>query len=650
MAQAHHGCTAAGPRSPAGEDDGPRQPKLLPVADVATIAGRSASDAERWRAAGLEAIAAGKVAVLLLAGGQLIAAAALATGGGGGAVGQGTRLGSADPKGCYDIGLPSHKSLFQLQAERIRRVQALAAPASATPGAPVIIPWYIMTSAFTDQPTRAFFAARSHFALRSDQVVFFQQRALPLEDRCLVDCRVDNNSGSASAWRQWQQMLAHSPQRDAAAACVCLGRLLALLMGMEASMPCESGSNERREGGKVVTNGSNAGGGGDGGAAMKVAGVLDDMQRRGVEYVDCFSVDNALARVADPVFLGHCITAGVPCGAKVVEKAYPEERVGVFVSHGAGGPVAVVEYSELDPKHATAADPATGQLAYRWSNICMHMFSTPFLREMADVLERESKYHVAMKKILSVDGVVDGIKLEQFVFDVFSHAPSMALFEVARNEEFAPVKNAPGAPTDSPVTARRLLLLLHRRWVEAAGGSVLESGASDAGEYPVVVAPLVPDRRGGFTDRLICWRGSQDHLPRCGVPTHVGDSMTPLPQNPSNRNIMCTLRKVFSVSKVGPLFYCTQFENCHCAHKPKTRTQTKYVKLGAVTKPQVARKNEAARPLMSSTSMMPGRRRMLLSCQAQHRTRAEVNREGKARALCLAPSKEHSGIVTGDQK
>lgn len=54
-----------------------------------------------------------------------------------------------------------------------------------------------------------------------------------------------------------------------------------------------------------------------------------------------------------------------------------------------------------------------------------------------------------------------GIKLELFIFDAFPHANKIALYEVNRNEQFAPVKNAEGL--DSPESARELLLALHKK-------------------------------------------------------------------------------------------------------------------------------------------------------------------------------------------
>jgi hypothetical protein len=54
-------------------------------------------------------------------------------------------------QGCYDIGLPSHKSLFQLQAERLLALQRLAAQANGGRGRPLL--WFVMTSPFTHADT-----------------------------------------------------------------------------------------------------------------------------------------------------------------------------------------------------------------------------------------------------------------------------------------------------------------------------------------------------------------------------------------------------------------------------------------------------------------------------------------------------------------
>ncbi len=58
---------------------------------------------------------------------------------------------------------------------------------------------------------------------------------------------------------------------------------------------------------------------------------------------------------------------------------------------------------------------------------------------------------------------MQGVKLELFIFDTFPLAKRVALLEVHRHEEFAPVKNAPGSASDSPDIARQAILKLHTK-------------------------------------------------------------------------------------------------------------------------------------------------------------------------------------------
>ena len=131
----------------------------LPESATASILDSESEDIEKWYNSGLDLVAEGKVAVVLMAGGQ------------------GTRLGSSAPKGCFDIGLPSKKSLFQIQAERIWKIQELAEKKSGKKN--IVIPWYVMTSGPTRKPTEQYFEENKYFGLSKDDVVIFEQGVLP---------------------------------------------------------------------------------------------------------------------------------------------------------------------------------------------------------------------------------------------------------------------------------------------------------------------------------------------------------------------------------------------------------------------------------------------------------------------------------------
>ena len=60
----------------------------------------------------------------------------------------------------------------------------------------------------------------------------------------------------------------------------------------------------------------------------------------------------------------------------------------------------------------------------------------------------------------------------------------LAVWEVLREDEFAPLKNADTAHADTPTTCRHALYELHRRHVVKAGGKFVHKDGTLAPEIP----------------------------------------------------------------------------------------------------------------------------------------------------------------------
>ena len=105
---------------------------------------------------GKKAIREGKLAAVTMAGGQ------------------GTRLGHDGPKGTFDIGLDSHKSLFELLCDSLKEEGKKYG---------VTIPWFIMTSRENNKATIEFFEKHKYFGYQKDKnLFFFIQGELPMMD------------------------------------------------------------------------------------------------------------------------------------------------------------------------------------------------------------------------------------------------------------------------------------------------------------------------------------------------------------------------------------------------------------------------------------------------------------------------------------
>jgi len=111
---------------------------------------------DEYKAVGVDAIKNGKVGAVLLAGGM------------------GTRLGSNDPKGMYNVGITKDLYIFQCLVNNLMDVVKET-------GAYVHL--FVMTSDLNHEATVNFFKKMNNFGYPSEYVTFFQQEMAPCVSR-----------------------------------------------------------------------------------------------------------------------------------------------------------------------------------------------------------------------------------------------------------------------------------------------------------------------------------------------------------------------------------------------------------------------------------------------------------------------------------
>lgn len=192
-------------------------------------------------------------------------------------------------------------------------------------------------------------------------------------------------------------------------------------------------------------------------SSLEKSGCLSEMRKMGVEWLNAFAVDNVCQRICSPDFVGATLLSGCDCGAKVVSKAFPTEKLGVLCLED--GKPSIVEYYEMTDDMVTLRDDR-GELLYRFGVILNYLFKIESLTEIAS---RRLPVHMAEKKIPHIDEAgnfvkpaePNGYKFESLILDMIHMMDSCLAYEVVREQEFAPIKNATGV--DSVESARELL-------------------------------------------------------------------------------------------------------------------------------------------------------------------------------------------------
>jgi len=316
------------------------------------------------------------------------------------------------------LGLDGPKGDFRISPVKNKTLFQIFAEsiAAAAEKYRTVCPWYIMTSPLNDAETRRIFKSNDYYGLHHEDVFMFEQGTLVNFD--------------------------------------FEGRILLADKATIAGSPDGHGGSLK---------------------ALYRSGAIDDMKRRGVEYVSYFQVDNPLINIFDPLFIGLHVLDEAEMSSKALLKTGPKERVGNFCM--VDGKVTVIEYSDLPDELAEKRNP-DGSLVFELGSIAIHMINRSFIERLNADGDFSLPLHRAVKKILHINArgelvkpdEPNGIKLETFVFDALPLASKSMILQTERSEEFAPVKNASGV--DSAETAREMMVARAGVWLESAGVTV----------------------------------------------------------------------------------------------------------------------------------------------------------------------------------
>ncbi|MFC1737910.1 UTP--glucose-1-phosphate uridylyltransferase [Planctomycetota bacterium] len=277
------------------------------------------------------------------------------------------------------------------------------------------IPWYIMTSPLNHKQTVEIFRSNDYYGLKDSNVFIFQQGTLPNFDFEVKILLADKDR------------IACSPD-------------------------------------------------GHGGSlkALYKSGALEDMEKRGIEFISYFQVDNSLVNILDPLFIGLHALDDAEMSSKALRKDSPYDQVGNFCL--VDGKVTVIEYSDLPDEYAQKRKP-DGSLVFSLGSIAIHIINRSFVERLNEG-GFSLPLHRAVKKIHHIDeqgnfvkpGEPNGVKLESFVFDALPLARKSIILQTVKEQEFAPVKNASGI--NNPDDIRKRMVARCADWLESAGITV----------------------------------------------------------------------------------------------------------------------------------------------------------------------------------